>query len=156
MTLQDILKYPSFNLKIKAEKVEKINKNILTITNDMIETMIHYKGIGLAATQINIHKRIIVININTKIKPLTLINPIILNKKGSTTNIEGCLSFPDIFVKVKRNKIIKVSFIDLSGKENIIVTDNLLSVCIQHEIDHLNGITLYEKMSNLKKKLIKK
>lgn len=156
MTLLNILKHPNIKLKIKAEKVEKITKNIINISQNMIETMIYNNGIGLAATQVDIKKRIIVINVNTKIRPLVLINPIILNKKGSITNIEGCLSFPDFFIKVKRNKIIKIKFINLNGEKNIITTDNLLSVCIQHEIDHLNGITLYDKISNLKKKLIKK
>lgn len=122
----------------------------------MIETMLYNNGIGLAAPQININKRIIVIAINEKIKPLILINPTIINQKGTTVNTEGCLSFPEIFIKIKRNKIIKIMFLDLNGKKNLLIADNLLSVCIQHEIDHLNGITLYDKMSELKKKLMKK
>ncbi len=156
MAILEILKYPHTNLKKKVEKINIINNNIINITNSMIETMIHNNGIGLAAPQVNINKQIIVISINEKIKPLILINPIIILKKGITTNTEGCLSFPDVFVKVKRNKIIKVIFFDLNGKKNLFLADNLLSICIQHEIDHLNGITLYDKMSNLKKKLIQK
>lgn len=156
MAILEILKYPHTNLKKKVEKINIINTNIINIANSMIETMIHNNGIGLAAPQVNINKQIIVISINEKIKPLILINPIIILKKGITTNTEGCLSFPDIFVKVKRNKIIKVMFIDLNGKKNLFLADNLLSICIQHEIDHLNGITLYDKMSPLKKKLIQK
>lgn len=156
MAILEILKYPNINLKKKAEKINIINNNITNITHSMIETMIHNNGIGLAAPQVNINKQIIIISINEKIKPIILINPIIIFKKGITINTEGCLSFPDIFVKVKRNKIIKVIFIDLDGKKNLFLADNLLSICIQHEIDHLNGITLYDKMSNLKKKLIQK
>ncbi|CAB3976245.1 peptide deformylase [Candidatus Azoamicus ciliaticola] len=156
MAILEILKYPHTNLKKKVEKINIINNNIINITNSMIETMIHNNGIGLAAPQVNINKQIIVISINEKIKPLILINPIIILKKGITTNTEGCLSFPDVFVKVKRNKIIKVIFFDLNGKKNLFLADNLLSICIQHEIDHLNGITLYDKMSTLKKKLIQK
>lgn len=156
MAILEILKYPHTNLKKKVEKINIINNDIINFTHSMIETMIHNNGIGLAAPQVNINKQIIVISINEKIKPLILINPIIILKKGMTTNTEGCLSFPDIFVKVKRNKIIKVIFLDLNGKENLFLADNLLSICIQHEIDHLNGITLYDKMSNLKKKLIQK
>jgi peptide deformylase len=156
MEILEILKYPHINLKKKVEKINIINTNIINIANSMIETMIHNNGIGLAAPQVNINKQIIVISINEKIKPLILINPIIILKKGTTINTEGCLSFPDIFVKVKRNKIIKITFIDLNGKKNLFLADNLLSVCIQHEIDHLNGITLYDKMSTLKKKLIYK
>lgn len=156
MTILNILKYPHINLKKKTEKIEIINEKIKNIAYDMIETMIYNNGIGLAAPQININKQLIVLTLNEKIKPLILINPIIVNKKGTTINTEGCLSFPDIFVKIKRNKIIKVIFLDLNGKKNLLTADNLLSVCLQHEIDHLNGITLYDKMSALKKKLIKK
>ncbi|HIH2762746.1 MAG TPA: peptide deformylase [Candidatus Azoamicus sp.] len=156
MTILNILKYPHTNLKKKTEKITIINEKIKNIAYDMIETMIYNNGIGLAAPQININKQLIVLTLNEKIKPLILINPIIINKKGTTINTEGCLSFPDIFVKIKRNKIIKVIFLDLNGKKILLTADNLLSVCLQHEIDHLNGITLYDKMSALKKKLIKK
>lgn len=156
MAILNILKYPHINLKKKSEKITIINEKIKNIAYDMIETMLYNNGIGLAAPQININKRIIVISINEKIKPLILINPIIINQKGITVNTEGCLSFPEIFVKIKRNKIIKIIFLDLNGRKNLLIADNLLSVCIQHEIDHLNGITLYDKMSELKKKLIKK
>jgi len=156
MAILTILKYPHINLKKKSEKITIINEKIKNIAYDMIETMLYNNGIGLAAPQININKRIIVVAINEKIKPLILINPTIINKKGTTVNTEGCLSFPEIFIKIKRNKIIKIMFLDLNGKKNLLIADNLLSVCIQHEIDHLNGITLYDKMSELKKKLIKK
>lgn len=156
MAILNILKYPHINLKKKSEKITIINEKIKNIAYDMIETMLYNNGIGLAAPQINISKRIIVIAINEKIKPLILINPTIINQKGNTVNTEGCLSFPEIFVKIKRNKIIKITFLDLNGKKNLLIADNLLSVCIQHEIDHLNGITLYDKMSELKKKLMRK
>lgn len=156
MTVLNILKYPNENLKKKALPVNEITYDIISLITNMIDTMILNNGIGLAATQVNIQKRIIVININTKATPLVIINPVILNKQGSTIEKEGCLSFPDIFVKVKRNKLIKISFLDITGKITTLLADNLLSVCIQHEIDHLNGITLYDKMSNLKKKLVEK
>lgn len=156
MTILEILKHPDKKLKKIADSVKVITDDILINSKDMIETMIHNNGIGLAATQVNINKKIIVILINNKINPIIMINPIIIYKKGSITTTEGCLSFPDFFIKVKRNKIIKTAFIDLNNNKKTISTDNLLSVCIQHEIDHLNGITLYDKISNLKKKLIKK
>jgi len=146
MTILQILKYPNKNLTKKSEKVHTLNKEIINLAYSMIETMINNKGIGIAAPQVNVNKRIIVIAINEKIKPIILINPIITMKEGVTINTEGCLSFPDTFVKVKRSKIIKVLFIDLQGKKNLIFADNLLSVCIQHEINHLNGITLYDKI----------
>ncbi len=156
MTILNILTYPNQNLKKKANPVYIINDEILKNSKDMIETMIHNNGIGLAATQVNINKKIIVILINKKINPIIMINPKIIYKKGITITTEGCLSFPDFFIKVKRNKIIRTSFTDLNNKKKTLMTDNLLSICIQHEIDHLNGITLYDKISNLKKKLIKK
>lgn len=156
MTVLDILKYPNDNLKKIAKDVNKIDSNTIKTINNMIETMLLNKGIGLAATQINIQQRIIVININQIITPLVMINPKIINKKDYIIDTEGCLSFPNIFIKVKRNNFIKVNFLDIHGKKNTIRADKLLSRCIQHEIDHLNGITLYDKMSSLKKKLIKK
>lgn len=156
MTILEILKYPNKNLKKKVDSVNIINDEIFKNSKDMVDTMIHNNGIGLAATQVNINKKIIVILINNKINPIIMINPEIIYKKGVITTTEGCLSFPDFFIKVKRNKIIKTVFIDLNNNKKIISTDNLLSICIQHEIDHLNGITLYDKISNLKKKLIKK
>lgn len=155
MTLLEILKFPNKNLKEKAEKVIQINKEIKNLINNMIETMQKNKGIGLAATQINIKKKIIVINIDYKTQPMALINPEILYKNDYITEKEGCLSFPNIFVKVKRFKNITVKFTNIKNENVIIRTNNLLSVCIQHEIDHLNGITLYDKMSNLQKKILK-
>lgn len=155
MTILEILKYPNENLKKKASDVELIDDKILDIISNMIETMIFYKGIGLAATQINIQKKIIVINIDKQTSPLALINPKIINAKDTIIGQEGCLSFPNIFVKIKRKKIIKIAFINIKNKKNILLADHLLSICLQHEIDHLNGITLYDRMSPLKKKLIK-
>lgn len=151
-----VLKYPDINLKKKAENVKIIDTNIKKLAKNMIETMLYNNGIGLAATQVNVQKKIIVINITSFIRPLIIINPKIIYKKGYSFELEGCLSFPNIFIKVKRNKIIKIKFIDINGKNNILTTDNLLSICLQHEIDHLNGITLYDKMSPLKKKLLEK
>lgn len=155
MTLLNILKHPDINLKKKATNIDKITPEITQLIKNMIETMIFYKGIGLAATQVDIQKKLIVVNIDKKTTPLILINPKITYKKDYIIEQEGCLSFPNIFVKVKRNKIIKVTFKNLSFQKREIHADNLLSVCIQHEIDHLNGITLYDKMSPLKKKLLK-
>jgi peptide deformylase len=156
MTILEILQYPNENLKKKAANVNKIDINIIKTANNMIDTMLLYKGIGLAATQVNFNKKIIVINANSNIMPLIIINPKIINKRGINAEIEGCLSFPNVFIKVKRNKIIKTKIYDINGKMHNIIADKLLSICIQHEIDHLNGITLYDKMSSLKKKLFKK
>lgn len=156
MTLLKILKYPNISLKKKSENINIINTDIKTLALNMIETMLFHKGIGLAANQVNIQKNIIVLNINNYTKQIIIINPKIINKKDFLFDIEGCLSFPDIFIKVKRNKNIKLKFIDINGKKITLKANNLLSICIQHEIDHLNGITLYDKMSNLKKKMLEK
>lgn len=155
MTLLEILKYPHDVLKKKAENITIINNDIISIINNMIETMLFNNGIGLAAPQVNIKKNIIVININIKTSSLTILNPKILYKNGIVNNLEGCLSFPNIFIKVKRSFFIKIKFININGEKRFLYANNLLSVCIQHEIDHLHGITLYDKMSNLKKKIIK-
>ncbi len=154
MAVLNVLKYPDENLKKIAEPINKINEKTITIINDMVETTLLLKGIGLAATQVNIHKRIIIIIINQLTTPLIMINPLILNKSGQSLATEGCLSFPNTFVKVKRNKTIKVQYLNVHNEYNVITANNLLSICIQHEIDHLNGITLYNKMSSLKKKLL--
>jgi len=156
MTLLNIIKFPNKKLLYKAKPVNKITKNTIDIINNMFETMIYNNGIGLAATQVDIHQQIIVINIikDNNLTPLVIINPNILNSSKETViSKEGCLSFPDIYINVRRQKIIKIKFIDINANIHILKANNLLSICLQHEIDHLKGITLYNKMSNLKKKL---
>lgn len=153
----EILKFPSSELKNKSNNIKKITKNTKTLIKNMLETMHYNNGLGLAAIQIGTKKNILLINmLYEEKKILTIINPKIINKKGKTENKEGCLSFPDIYLNVKRHKIIKVKFMSLDKKIKKINVDNLLAICIQHEIDHLNGITLYDKVSNIKKNLILK
>jgi peptide deformylase len=154
MTILNIIKYPDENLKIKSTSLTHINKNIMDIIKNMVETMFFFNGVGLSAPQINYHKRIIVIDSGKFISPLIIINPKIIYKKEYITTKEGCLSFPNIFINVTRFKIIKISYIDCQMKKRSLISDGLLSICIQHEIDHLNGITLYDKMSTLKRKLL--
>lgn len=154
MSIKKILKYPNLNLQIKSKNILFINNNIIQIIKDMIDTMYHYNGIGISAPQINILKNIIVININEKYKQtLVTINPKIIYNKENIISSEGCLSFPGIFINIKRKKNIKIQFISIKNNIKIIKIDNLLSICLQHEIDHLNGITLYNRMSNLKKNI---
>ena len=123
----------------------------------MAETMYEAPGIGLAATQVDFHQRIIIIDISEdKNNLLVLINPILLESKGEEFNQEGCLSVPEVFEKVKRAEWIKISAIDINGKKFELEADGLLAVCIQHEMDHLEGKVFVDYLSNLKKNRIKK
>lgn len=154
MSVKNILQFPNINLEKISNYVFIIDENIIKTIIDMIDTMYYYNGIGISAPQINILKNIIIININVKLKQvLILINPKIVYFNNYILSNEGCLSFPGIFLNVKRYKKIKIIFKTLDGNIITIESNNLLSVCLQHEIDHLNGITLYNKMSNFKKNI---
>ncbi len=157
MPLLNILIFPDPNLKKIAEPVQQINENIKQIVKDMLKTMYHAEGIGLAATQVNIHKRIVVIDISENRKaPLCLINPVIIKQSGNISWQEGCLSFPDLYTKVKRFETISIEYQDLDNNKQVIAADGLLSICLQHEIDHLDGITFYDRISPLRQSLLKK
>ena len=130
---------------------------IKTLISAMAKTMYEAPGIGLAATQVDVHQRIIVIDISEdKDDLLVLINPVLLEKKGEKINQEGCLSVPEIFEKVKRAEWIKVSALDENAKKFELEAEGLLAVCIQHEMDHLEGKVFVDYLSNLKKTRIKK
>lgn len=155
MNILNILKYPNKMLNTKSEDVIELTEQVKNIINDMKDTMIFNKGLGLAAIQIGIKKKILIVNtLNDNNEILVIINPKIIYQNKTHTYKEGCLSFPDIFVDIQRKKIIKITFLSLDKKNKIIKANNLLSICIQHEIDHLNGITLYEKASKLKRNII--
>ena len=157
MTILNILKYPDQRLYTIANEVKVVNSNIKKLISDMAETMYGAPGIGLAATQVDVHQRIIVIDISEdKNNLLVLINPRLLEKRGEETNQEGCLSVPEVFEKVKRAEWIKVSALDENGKKFELEAEGLLAVCIQHEVDHLLGKVFVDYLSNLKKKRIKK
>ncbi|WP_367679834.1 peptide deformylase [Buchnera aphidicola] len=135
-----ILLYPDKKLRKKAKPVQKINEKIKIIINNMFKTMLYNEGIGLAATQVDIHLQIIVIGkINNLCNPFALINPKIIKKSGYTSIEEGCLSIPKKKFFVPRYKKIKVKGINEKGKKIIFTAESLLSICIQHEIDHLIG-----------------
>ena len=156
MPLLNILLFPDPRLKKVAEPIQQINDNIKQTVHDLFQTMYHAEGIGLAATQANIHQRIIVIDVSEKRnEPLCLINPVTTKQDGSISWEEGCLSFPDIYTKVKRFTSVTVEYQDLDYKLQTISTDGLLSICLQHEIDHLNGITFHDRISPLKQALMK-
>ena len=157
MTILNILKYQDERLYKVAREVKVVNKEIKTLISNMAETMYEAPGIGLAATQVDFHQRIIIIDISEdKNNLLVLINPILLESKGEEFNQEGCLSVPEVFEKVKRAEWIKISAIDINGKEFEIEAEGLLAVCIQHEMDHLEGKVFVDYLSNLKKNRIKK
>ena len=157
MTILNILKYPDQRLYKVAREVKVVNNEIKTLISDMAETMYEAPGIGLAATQVDFHQRIIIIDISEdKNNLLVMINPILLESKGEEINQEGCLSVPEVFEKVKRADWIKISAIDINGKKFELETDGLLAVCIQHEMDHLEGKVFVDYLSNLKKNRIKK
>tara|TARA_B100001142_G_scaffold70528_1_gene70968 strand:+ start:245 stop:739 length:495 start_codon:yes stop_codon:yes gene_type:complete len=157
MTILNILKYPDQRLYKVAREVKFVNNEIKTLISDMAETMYEAPGIGLAATQVDFHQRIIIIDISEdKNNLLVMINPILLESKGEEINQEGCLSVPEVFEKVKRADWIKISAIDINGKKFELEADGLLAVCIQHEMDHLEGKVFVDYLSNLKKNRIKK
>jgi peptide deformylase len=153
-----ILHYPDKRLRTIAKEVKVFDESITTLVDDMLETMYQAPGIGLAATQINHHQRIIVIDISDeKNEPFCLINPVITEKLGKTESDEGCLSVPDYYESVKRYESINVSAMNQKGEPIEIDASGLLSICIQHEIDHLNGILFVDHLSKLKQsRLMKK
>lgn len=159
MSLLQILIFPDSRLRKIASKVLKFDKKIEDLTKDLLETMYSYNGIGLAASQVNIHKRVIVIDITEEKKePLVLINPkiTILNKKNKIESEEGCLSVPGFYEEVERPTDVEVYFQDIKGKSTLLRPKGLLSVVIQHETDHLDGKVFVDYLSNLKKGIIKK
>lgn len=157
MAILPILEYPDERLRKKAAPVEVFDNHLKQLVADMLETMYGAPGIGLAATQVNVHKRVIVIDVSEeKNSPVCLINPDIIEKCGSEEMEEGCLSVPGIFEKVKRAQSVKVRSLDLDGNPTQIEAEGLLAVCIQHEIDHLEGRLFVDRLSPLKRQLVRK
>ena len=153
----EILKYPDKRLRTVAKPVMDVNSEIKKQVKDMFETMYDAPGIGLAATQVNFHQRLIVIDISDECnQPLCLINPEIIEKNGEIEWEEGCLSVPNYYESVKRANEIKVSALNELGQSVEIEANEMLAVCIQHEMDHLNGILFVDHLSKLKQKRLKK
>lgn len=157
MALLNILQFPDPRLKLVAEPVANITDETRKIVADMFETMYEAQGVGLAAIQVNIQQRIIAIDVSEdKTTKLCLINPIITKTEGQVIWEEGCLSFPGVYAKVKRAEKIEVEFLDENANKHKIAADGLLAVCIQHEIDHLDGITFYDHLSKIKQNMLQK
>ena len=151
MALLPILRYPNERLHTVAEPVQSVNDAIRRLVEDMADTMYAAPGVGLAATQVDVHKQIVVIDVSeTHDDLLVLINPEILERRGESDLEEGCLSVPGIFDKIARAKWIRVAALDRVGHRFELEVDGLLSVCIQHEMDHLKGIVFVEYLSRLK------
>ncbi|HJW25803.1 MAG TPA: peptide deformylase [Rhodocyclaceae bacterium] len=156
MALLPILRYPDPRLKKVAAPVAKVDDSIRTLARNMAETMYEAPGIGLAATQVDVHKQLVVIDISeTKDQLLVLINAKILSREGAQEGEEGCLSVPGIYDRVERAERVTVQFLDLEGNEQTLAAEGLLAVCIQHELDHLNGRVFVDYLSQLKQTRIK-
>jgi peptide deformylase len=156
LTILTILEFPDERLRKKAAVVKVIDDTIKKLADDMLETMYEARGIGLAATQVNIQQRIIVIDVSEeKNEPLFFINPEIIEKDGSEESEEGCLSVPGFYEKVKRAEHITVKALDRNGKPFELQARDLLAVCIQHELDHLEGKLFVDYISSLKRQRIK-
>lgn len=156
MAILEVLRFPDERLRTVASPVEKVDKTTQSLIDDMLETMLDEKGIGLAATQINEHKQIVVIDVSEKQDaPLILINPVITHKEGITISEEGCLSVPNNYAKVERAEKVTVKALDKAGKEFSLDADGLLAICIQHELDHLKGKLFVDYLSPLKRQRIK-
>ncbi len=156
MPLLPILRFPDPRLKTVATPVATIDDDIRRLTRDMAETMYEAPGIGLAATQVDVHKQVIVIDASeTRDQLLILINPQLVESDGLQTCEEGCLSVPGIYDKVERAEHVVVRYLDLEGKEQIVSADGLLAVCLQHEMDHLQGRVFVDHLSPLKQSRIR-
>ena len=158
MTIRKILKIPDPLLRKKSLSVEKVDKDIRNLMDDMISTMYDAPGIGLAAVQIGVPKRVVVMDLSKnpdRKKPMYFINPEIIWKSNVNSSYEeGCLSIPNQFAKVERPDKCHIKYLDYEGNEKKLEAEGLLSTCIQHEIDHLNGILFIDYLSKLKKDII--
>lgn len=155
MALLPILHYPDTRLHRKAKKVERVDDRIRKLVDDMAETMYAAPGVGLAATQVDVHERVIVIDISETRSALhAFINPRIVTASGEAENEEGCLSVPGVYDFVTRPEHIKLEALNVQGEPIVLETGGMLAVCIQHEIDHLDGKVFVEYLSRLKQQRI--
>lgn len=157
MSILTILEFPDERLRKKAEKVQSVDASIRKLVDDMFETMYESRGVGLAATQVNVHRRVIVMDVSEeKNEPLCLINPEIVEKDGVEESEEGCLSVPGFFEKVQRAEHVRVKALNRDGQPFELEARDLLAVCVQHEMDHLDGKLFVDYLSPLKRQRIKK
>ena len=156
MAILEILEFPDPRLRTKAKHVAQFDERIRVLIGDMFETMYAAPGIGLAASQVNVHERLLVIDISEdRSQPLAFVNPEIIKRSGDEESEEGCLSVPGIFEKVKRSESITVRALDRNGIAFEMDAEGLLAVCIQHEMDHLDGKLFVDYLSDLKRTRIR-
>ena len=152
-----ILEFPDPKLRTRAQPVAAVDDRIRTLIDDLFETMYAAPGIGLAATQVDVHERVLVADVSSdQSEPHALINPVIVEKDGVTTSDEGCLSVPGFYEPVKRAEHIRVRFLDRDGQEVEIEACGMLAICIQHEMDHLDGKLFVDYLSEAKRGRIRK
>ncbi|WP_137165345.1 peptide deformylase [Salinimonas lutimaris] len=157
MAILDVLRFPDERLRTVAEPVSEVNDEIKQLVSDMFETMKDENGIGLAATQVDRHVQVVVMDVSeNQDTPRVFINPEITEKDGSTISEEGCLSVPNNYAKVERAEAIKVKALDAEGKPFELEAEGLLAICIQHELDHLKGKLFVDYLSPLKRQRIRK
>ena len=157
MALLDILTYPDPRLRQRARPVDAVDAPVKQLADDMAQTMYAAKGIGLAATQVGVAKRVVVMDLSAEHDQLlVLINPRVVARDGSQECEEGCLSVPDVFETVERALRVTVSYLDLDGEARQMDADGLLAVCVQHEIDHLDGKLFVDYLSRLKQDRLRK
>jgi len=157
LSILTILEFPDDRLRKKAVAVKTVDDKIKKLVDDMLDTMYESHGVGLAATQVNVHQRVIVIDVSDeKDEPLFLINPEIIEKDGVKEGEEGCLSVPGFFEKVNRAEHVKVRALNRDGQSYEFEATDLLAICVQHEIDHLDGKLFVDYISPLKRQRIKK
>ena len=158
MSIREIITIPDEILKKSSKPIEKVGINEKKLINDLFETMYNFNGIGLAAVQVGILKRVLVVDVSSKEdkkKPMCFINPVIKKQSDEMAVYEeGCLSIPDTFIEIQRPKICEIEYVDINGKIKNKEFDGLLSTCIQHEINHLDGILIIDQLSKLKRDII--
>ena len=158
MALRDILKIPDKRLRLVSEPVKRVDAGIRALADDMFETMYDAPGIGLAAIQIGVPKRVVILDLSKKEddhKPLVFINPeVTWTSEEKSKYEEGCLSIPEYYEEVERPAKVKVKYLDLDGKAHETEVKGLLATCLQHEIDHINGVLFIDHLSRLKRSLI--
>jgi peptide deformylase len=157
--VREILIWPDPRLREKAREVTQVDDSIRALVSDMFETMYASNGVGLAATQIGVAQRVIVVDTSPRqedARPLALINPVLVATEGTTTNEEGCLSVPGEAEEVARAEKVTVKALDRDGKEITVQADGLLAIALQHEMDHLDGVLFVDHISTLKRELIKR
>lgn len=156
MAMLPILHYPDPRLRTKAKPVEVVDDTVRTLIDDLLETMYEAAGIGLAATQVNVHRRVLVVDVSEhRDEPRAFVNPVIEQAEGEQERDEGCLSVPGFFESVRRAERIRVSALNADGERFALEAEGLLAVCIQHECDHLDGKLFVDYISNLKRQRIK-